>query len=145
MTVEQRIRERVHHYFWDLDIQCGRTSLLVLAELFDCKVEPQTVDAAIGMAGAGRFRAQCGLVEGSLMFLGLFFHQRGRSDEEIYHICYRFANDFTRRFSSLRCRELRPNGISPIDPPHLCDTLGEEAILFAYQFVRRILEDEGEE
>ena len=34
MTPEELVKERVHHYFWDLDIQCGRSSLLCLGELF---------------------------------------------------------------------------------------------------------------
>jgi len=32
---------------------------------------PQLLDAAVGMHGAGKYGAQCGLVEGSLMFIGL--------------------------------------------------------------------------
>lgn len=140
MTDLELIKERVYHYFWDLDIQCGRTSLLCLSELFGVKVEEQTVQAAIPMAGAGCFGAQCGLVEGSLMFIGIFFSQRGRTDEEIYHISFRFANEFTRKFSSLRCMELRPKGFSRTDPPHMCDMFGVEAITFTYEFIKKILE-----
>ena len=142
MTPEELVKERVHHYFWDLDIQCARSSLLCLGELFGITIEPQTVQAAIGMAGAGCYRAQCGLVEGSLMFLGVFFSQRGKSDKEIYQICYRFANEFTRKFSSLRCYDLRPNGFTPVDPPCLCEQFAVEAILFGYHFVQGILERE---
>ncbi len=140
MTIREIIKERVYHYFWEEDLHCGRTSLLCMAELFDLKLEPQTVKAAIGMAGAGRFRAQCGLVEGSLMFLGIYFSQQGKTDEEIYRICFRFANEFTHKFSSLRCYELRPNGFSSVDPPHMCDMLAVEALTFTYQFVQDILE-----
>ena len=44
----------------------------ILSHLFSFPLEEQTLDAAIGMHGAGGLGAQCGLVEGSLMFIGAY-------------------------------------------------------------------------
>lgn len=134
---EAQIREWVHHFYWDQDLNCARTTLSCLSRLSNVSLEPQTLQAAIGMHGAGRFRAQCGLVEGTLMFLGIHYAQQGKSDQEISRLCFAFAEVFTERFSSLRCSELRPHGFTPEDPPHLCEALSVDAILFAWTFIQK--------
>ncbi len=104
------IKERVHELYWGQDMNCARTTLLCLGELLEVEYPAQTLQAAIGLHGAGGFRAQCGLVEG--------------------------------RFGSLSCRELRPNGFTEKDPPHLCETLTCEAIAFTYDFIKMIDQEE---
>jgi C_GCAxxG_C_C family probable redox protein len=133
--MKELIRERVHHFYWDLDINCARTTLSCLSELMDLPVDSQIMQAAIGLHGAGGFRAQCGLVEGSLLFMGIFFSQKGKSDLEIANICYQFAEEFTEKFLSLRCYDLRPNGFQEDDPPHACEELTCNAIEFIYNFI----------
>lgn len=91
--------------------------------------------SAVGLHGAGGYRAQCGLVEGSLMFIGIYFHMQGKSEDEIVSACYEFACAFEKTFSSLRCFELRPTGFSENDPPHMCENLTCSAIEFAYQYI----------
>ena len=68
----QTIEEHVHHLYWDYDINCARTMLMYLARYFKIPLNDQTLQAAIGMHGGGGFGAQCGLVEGALMFLGIY-------------------------------------------------------------------------
>ena len=136
MEMNEKIAEFVHHCYWDLDINCARTTLLCLGELFQVAISPQVLQSAVGLHGAGGFRAQCGLVEGTLMFLGIYASQKGKSDSETADLCYDFADEFTKRFSSLRCRELRPNGFTESDPPHACERLTAEAIGFACDFIR---------
>lgn len=96
------------------------------------------MQSSIGLHGAGGYRAQCGLVEGSLMFMGIFFALKGKSDMEISHICYQFSEEFTKKFLSLRCCELRPNGFQENDPPHTCEELTSNAIEFTYSFMKSI-------
>ena len=134
--MENAIRARVHQLYWDLDVNCARTALTCLGELFGLDISRQTMNAAIGLHGAGGFRAQCGLVEGALMFLGIYLSGKGQTEEDISNACYWFAQAFTERFGSLRCFELRPNGFSENDPPHVCEGITGDAILFAYQFIR---------
>ncbi len=136
VAAEAAVRQRVHHLYYDLDVNCARTTLLCLGEALGFQIEEQTFAAAVGLHGAGGFRAQCGLVEGALMFLGAYFGARGIGDRERVGMCRRFAEQFTERFGSLRCLELRPGGFNDQDPPHLCEELTVESILFALRFVR---------
>ena len=133
IDVKGRVRDLYHIH----DINCARTTLLCLSEALGVELEPQVLHAAIGMHGAGFFRAQCGLVEGALMFIGLYGAQQGRSDKEIGELCYRYAEGFTARFGSLLCRELRPGGFQPDDPPHACEGLTTDTILFAIAFMQK--------
>ena len=65
------LKARVHELYWKKDCNCAKTMLLCLCEHFCIPLQEQTLHAATGMHGAGRFRAQCGLVEGALMFIGI--------------------------------------------------------------------------
>ena len=130
------IARRAHALYWERNINCARVPLVCLSELFDVELHSQIWQAAVGMHGAGRFRAQCGLVEGALMFMGLYYAGHGVSDKDIVVACRRFAEAFTARFSSLTCRDLRPGGFTKNDPPHLCETLTVDAIDFTAGFLR---------
>lgn len=132
---------RVHELYWEKDWNCARTMLLCLAERFDISLQPQTLHAATGMHGAGRFRAQCGLVEGALMFIGILGAECGAGDKKTAAQCYRFAEAFTARFGSLTCRDLRPGGFQPSDPPHACEALTVEAVTFAEAFMKHLPEE----
>lgn len=130
------IKDRVHELYWGHDVNCARTMLTCLGELFHVTYAPQVFQAAAGMHGAGGFGAQCGLVEGALLFIGIDCAGKGKPDGEAAALCRRFARAFTERFGSLRCCELRPGGFSESDPPHLCEKLTCDAIAFAYAFLK---------
>ena len=129
------IKKRVHELYWKSDTNCARTTLTCLSELFDTKIETQTYQSAVGLHGAGGFRAQCGLVEGALMFIGLYFSAKGMPENKIVSLCYKYAEAFTQKFGSLTCYDLRPNGFNADDPPHLCEGLTVEAIEFVSKFI----------
>ena len=69
--MKEYIINRVHELYWNNDINCAGTTIICLSELFEISVEQQTIWSAVGMHGAGGYRAQCGLVEGTLMFIGM--------------------------------------------------------------------------
>ena len=94
------------------------------------------MDAGLGMHGAGGFRGQCGLVEGALMFLGIYGKKLGKTDAEVVALCYDYGKTFTGTFGSLSCKELRPGGFREDDPPHLCEKLTCDAIGFTYNFLK---------
>ena len=119
-------------------MNCARTTLLCLSELFKVAIEPQIMWSAVGLHGAGGYRAQCGLVEGTLMFIGIYFHRLGKTESEMVSACYNFASAFDQTFHSLRCFELRPTGFSENNPPHMCENLTCRAIEFAYQHILEI-------
>ena len=88
-----------------------------------------------GLHGAGGYGAQCGLVEGMLLFLGLQGALSKESAEEISARCRKFAAAFEARFGSLLCRELRPQGFPQDGPSHACEALTTQAIAFARQWL----------
>lgn len=132
------IKERVHELYWKQDINCARTMLICLCELFDIYIEKQTLNSAIGLHGAGGFRAQCGLVEGALMFIGIYFSDKGKAEADIASICYQYAAEFTQRFGSLKCYDLHPDGFSENDPPHACEEITRVAIEFTKEFIKKL-------
>lgn len=137
--MKEYIINRVHELYWNNDINCAGTTIICLSELFEISVEQQTIWSAVGMHGAGGYRAQCGLVEGALMFMGIYLHMLGKTGDEIVSACYNFASSFDKTFGSLRCFELRPTGFLESDPPHMCEKLTCSGIEFAYQYILEII------
>lgn len=131
MDIDQLMAQRVHNYYWEEDINCATTTLRILSELTDVKIHPQVIDGAVGLHGAGGFGAQCGLVEGILLFIGIAGRKVSLSDEEIIKICYSFADKFQQYFGSLSCKQLRPSGTGD----HLCEELTNKAVKFSINFV----------
>ena len=140
MDPRQLVHERVREYYWAHDWNCAVTTLRILAELFEVRLDRQVLDAALGMHGAGGYRAQCGLVEGALMFIGVGGKAQGLDHEAVVKACYDFAEQFEEQFGSLLCRDLRPGGFSPDDPPHLCEELTRETLMFDVSFVSEWME-----
>jgi hypothetical protein len=130
----------VHEYYWERDWNCAVTTLRILSEVFEVPLDQQVLEAALGMHGAGGYRAQCGLVEGALMFIGVGGKAQGFDDARVARDCYDFAEQFETQFGSLLCRDLRPGGFSPDDPPHLCEELTREALLFDVSFISEWIE-----
>lgn len=133
--MKKYITKRVHELYWEEDMNCARTALICLSEVFEVTIEPQTIWSAVGLHGAGGYRAQCGLVEGTLMFIGIYLHVLGKTEDEIVSACFNFASAFDRTFGSLKCFELRPTGFSENDAPHMCENLTCNGIAFAYQYI----------
>lgn len=136
MIEKINIKERVHNYYWQEDLNCATTILKVLAEMFAVDLEQQLIDAAIGMHGAGKFGAQCGLVEGSLLFLGIYGRKQDFSKEDIIKLCYNFADQFEHEYGSLICKDLRPAGFKKDNPPHLCEEITNSAAKFASNYIK---------
>ncbi len=132
MALKDIINTKVHEYYWVYDHSCAITSLKILTEIFDIGIDPQILSAAFGL-NAGRNRLQCGLVQGTLMFLGIYY--KNLEPNEIANICHEYINSFQDEFGSIECKELRPQGFSPDNPPHLCEQLTKNAIFFATQFI----------
>ena len=112
VNMNEYVSHEVHRLYYDYDENCARTTLKCLSHLFSFPINDDVFSSAIGMHGAGFYRAQCGLVEGTLMFIGLYGVGKGLLRDEIVKLCYDYASSFEKEFSSLRCRELRPGGFS---------------------------------
>jgi hypothetical protein len=133
--LEELVSRRVHDSYWRQDLNCATTTLKILSERLEIPLGQQVLATAIGMHGAGGFGAQCGLVEGTLMFMGAYGRHHELSDQDIGDLCFSFAREFQAHFGSLLCRELRPEGFHPDNPPHLCEQLTKDAIVFAVEYI----------
>lgn len=133
------VASRVHEYYWEYDWNCATTVLRILAEIDGIELNEQVLAAAVGMHGAGRYGAQCGLVEGGLMYLGIRYYEE-LGPGAVEKLCYRLAEQYEDKFGSLLCRELRPEGFHPDNPPHLCEKLTVNSILFLLDFLSRVAE-----
>lgn len=138
MNTDKFIQERVKNYYWNDDINCATASLKILSEKFNTPISDQIVDAALGMHGAGGYGAQCGLVEGTLMFIGILGRNLNIPDDEIVAFCSEFARQFENRFKSLLCSILRPESFALENPPHLCEEFTCETIEFSIDFISRL-------
>ncbi|PHR30570.1 MAG: redox-active protein [Desulfotalea sp.] len=134
------IEKRVHYYFCEKDLNCASAALHIVLEYFDIAIEKQVLDSAVGMHGAGGYRAQCGIVEGVLMSIGIVCRNRNIADDETVLLCRGFAQKFENEFNSLSCEVLRPNGFNDNDPPHLCEGLTVDGIRFGIVFIAEWLE-----
>lgn len=139
MQKELFISKNVNHYYWKEDINCATTMMKILSKAYRIRLHKQMIDGALGLHGAGGFGAQCGLVEGGLIFISLLGKKHNLSNVEIVNLCYEYAQNFEKTFGSLRCKVLRPQGFHPQNPPHLCEELTNKAIQFAIAYC----EDKG--
>lgn len=137
------IQERVHDYYWRDDLNCVTSTLKILAERYQVELGGQLIDAVVGMHGAGGFRAQCGLVEGGLLFIGIIGRNARLPDADTIFTCRQYAEEFEKRFGSLLCRDLRPEGFAEHLPPHLCENLTCRAVAFGGEFIDKALADIG--
>lgn len=143
VTEQNEIAEIVRHSYHKLNLNCAKVTLIALGGIFDCRIEPPLLLAATAMNGAGRTRGQCGLLEGSLMFMGLYFGGHGLNDRDVVNIAGRFVEGFKKSFGSTGCHELRPGGFKKSDPLHLCEGLTVRTIAFSRDFIRAEAESRG--
>ncbi|WP_297219808.1 C-GCAxxG-C-C family protein [uncultured Desulfovibrio sp.] len=142
--LRQEVAPLVHEAYWEKRLNCALISLTLLGRLFDVPVEAPVLAAAGGLNGAGRFQAQCGLVEGPMMFLGLLGARHGLNHKAVGKWCYRYADSFQQRFGSLNCRVLRGGPFSPQDKPYACEGLTVDSICHAYAVVQTLLREHAQ-
>ena len=138
MQKEEFIKSNVKEYYWQEDINCATTTLQVLAKYYEIKLDQQILDSAIGMHGAGEYGAQCGLVEGVLMFLGIYCRKHSVPKDDIIMYCNEYARQFEKNFNSLQCSVLRPEGFNPNNSPHLCESLTCNTIKFSIEYISKL-------
>ena len=136
MSIDEYLENRVAKYYWDDDINCATTIMKILSESFDIELNEQLIDAAVGMHGAGEYGAQCGLVEGTLMFIGISGREQGLPEKSIIKICKEYATQFEYNFGSLQCSILRPEGFNADNPPHICEPLTCKASKNSIEFIK---------
>ncbi len=135
------VRQKVSQFYWIHDRNCATTALSILSEIFKIDLNAQTVDSALAMHGAGKYGAQCGLVEGTIMFMGIFGRQNQIQDDVTIDACRELAGKFESRFGSLLCKVLRPEGFNTENQLHICEPITCEAIEFAAFYISNFIKD----
>ncbi|WP_152006983.1 C-GCAxxG-C-C family protein [Desulfoluna spongiiphila] len=110
----------------------------ILSEVFETPLDEQVISSAIGLPGAGKHGALCGLVSGTLMFSGIWGRRNSIPDTEISVYCQRFSTAFETRFGSLQCSVLRPQGFHPDNPSHLCEPITCQALELSIAFLTNV-------
>ncbi len=128
MNTQEFVRERVSKYYWKDDINCAETTLKVLSEHFNVGLNEDVFQSCCGLPGAGQCGALCGIVSGTIMFLGISGNRNKFQSKLISEYCKRFTNDFKSKFKSVQCGVLRPEGFHPDNPPHICERLTCDAL-----------------
>lgn len=130
-----QLEEKIYQYFVTEGLNCAQTSLRILAEEYPLSLPPEVEQSALGLNGGGKYRGQCGLVEGPLLFLGILGSRKQKSRDEINAVCHEYAQQFETKYGSLSCRDLRPEGFREGLPPNLCLPLALKTIPFALKFM----------
>ena len=131
MELKEFISKKVAEYYWKDDINCAATTLKILSEIFKTPLNNQIISSVLAMPGAGQCGALCGLVSGSIMFMGIWGNENKISESDVKDYCKNFTQEFENNFKSLRCSILRPEGFHPDNPPHICEKITCRAIEFS--------------
>ena len=128
MNIQHFVKERVSKYYWKEDINCAETTLKILSEHFNTSLNKDVFQSCCGLPGAGQCGALCGLVSGTIMFLGVLGNRNNIQSNLISEHCKKFTNEFESKFKSIQCGVLRPEGFHPDNPPHICERLTCDAV-----------------
>lgn len=130
------IDKLVDLYYIEKKLNCDRTMLKCLGELFDLEISDQVMAAAVGQHTAG-IRKQCGFVEGTLMFIGIYFSQRGATDKEISALCRKYIDSYQEVFVYTQCEDIREKILMLKDDKHgQCGPMGERTVRHSYEFIK---------
>jgi len=130
------VEKRVSLYYDNEDLNCAITTLKILSEYFQIDVNDQVIKAATGMSGAGNYIAQCGLVDGTLMFLGIWGKEYELPELTIKRLCRKYVKQFGLAFGSLVCKNLRPK----IRGRHICGGFTSASVEFSINFINSVKE-----
>lgn len=136
MDIQKFIDEKIKLYHHEQKNNCAQTTLKILSEIFDIEVSPQVIDSACGLNGGGRYGAQCGLLEGALMFIGIKACKENKDKKYINQKCYGYTSEFEKRFESLLCSDLRLEGFKKGDPPDVCEKLFKKSLISATEYIK---------
>ena len=138
MNIKEYIAKSVNDAYSINDLPCSVTTVKTINAIYRLDIPDAVIDAGWGFNGAGQYGAQCGLVEGALMLLSLLCRRRNFDREAADQIFFKFAAEFEQKFGSLNCRELRPEGFAPDNPPLLCEKISVTAIEFVAEFLEKV-------
>lgn len=137
MDLENFIDKEVHDNFWERDLNCSTNILMLLSQLNGIKLDKQVLYSVSGLHGVNPTISQCGLLTGSLMFLGIYAREKNIPNSQITKYYYDFSKYFQRKFGDTLCQSLNNEkenlGISPFS----CEKLTKDVVTFTSSFIHK--------
>lgn len=138
---EPYVAEKVHYFYHEAGINCAVGTLMLLSDIFSIELQEQVYDSAIAMVGAGKYGAQCGILEGCMMFASIYAIKFGLGKKEIVPLIYKWSSMFEKEMGSIVCKGLRPYPFTPEDAPkHLCEPITVKGVSLAVKFIKEEVE-----
>ena len=138
---EEYVAEKVHYFYHEAGINCAEGTLSLLSDIFGVELEDQVYDSAVAMVGAGKYGAQCGILEGCMMFASIYAKQHGLVKKQIVPMIYNWSAKFEKEMGSIVCKGLRPYPFTPEDAPkHLCEPITVKGVGLAVKFIQEEVE-----
>ena len=131
------IADKIKIYYEIEEHNCAVSVLKVLAERYDFPIHQQVMDSALAQNGLGQSGAQCGLITGAAMFLGVVAVEQGWTKDTLHEHTQRLTTEFKNAFHALDCRSIRPEGFVADNPPHLCEPRTVEALEIMINYISR--------
>ena len=140
-NTEQYIREKVHYFYHEAGVNCATGTLTLLSDIFRVPLQEQVYDSAIAMHGAGKYGAQCGILDGAMMFITIYGKQRGLTKTVMVGLVHDWAALFEQEMGSIVCKGLRPFPLTPEDAPkHLCEPITVKGVKLAVKYIKEAVE-----
>ena len=138
---EKYIEETTHEHYHVSGVPCAVSTLTMLSHIFGVELHEQVYQSALGMVGAGKYGAQCGLLEGGMMFLAIYGQQNGLVKKDIFELTYKMTETFENSMGSIVCKGLRPYPFTPEDAPkHLCEPVTVKGVTLLVKFLQDVVE-----
>ncbi len=130
MLQHHQLTERVARYFVSGKYNCAMTVLEVSAEHFGISLSPQALGVAQFLPGAGGTGGLCGLISGTLMFLGVWAYEHDLHRSALTAEARALIVAIEGHFGSTLCTDLRP--------PEGCGTFALDYLNFTLPHLKRI-------
>ncbi len=131
--LENHIAKRVEECYHIKNMNCERTTLRILPEIFG--VEPTGFEKST--RDEADSRGFCGLVIGGLRFLRAWSREKSSSDEDTEQLCTEYIESFKAEFGSVHCRDLVKRRLQVKDPSRRCESLIIDALVFGCGFIKK--------
>lgn len=130
-----KLVEEVHKNYWDKELNCSTNIILVLGKLFDIEISRQVLHGTIGLHSTTEYGGQCGLLEGLLIFVGIYGREKNYSNNEIVRHCAKLTRKFDNLFRTLSCHDLKGASKKIFESPHSCENITIDIVLLTKKYI----------
>ena len=137
MNLHNFIDKEVHENYWERDYNCATNILMLLSEIEGIKLDKQVLYSVSGLHGVDPMIAQCGLLSGGLMFLGIYSCEKNIPNSQLSKYYYDYSKYFQRKFGDTGCQNLNGNSKSLGLKPYACEDLTKDVVEFTINFIEK--------